>query len=74
MAEVDRRMKLATKQVLENGAKAICLGCAGMAGMDQTVREACIESLGEELGNRIKIVDGVISGVIYLEGSLRAEL
>lgn len=73
-AEVDRRMKLATKQVLENGAKAICLGCAGMSGMDQTVREACIEALGEEMGKRVRIVDGVISGVVFLEGALRAEL
>ncbi|GAB1727079.1 hypothetical protein NU195Hw_g3932t1 [Hortaea werneckii] len=69
--EVDRRMKDATKRLLERGAKAICLGCAGMAGMDQTVREACIEQLGEG-GKAVKIVDGVISGVIHLDGALRA--
>ncbi|KAI7202399.1 hypothetical protein D0869_01740 [Hortaea werneckii] len=69
--EVDRRMKDATKRLLERGAKAICLGCAGMAGMDQTVREACLEKLGEG-GKTIKIVDGVVSGVIHLEGALRA--
>lgn len=70
--EVDRRMKDATKKLLGNGAKAICLGCAGMAGLDKTVREACVEALGEELGKRVRIVDGVVSGVIYLEGTLRA--
>ena len=48
------------------------LGCAGMAGMDQTVREACVEYLGEETGSRIRIVDGVISGFIHLDGTLRA--
>ncbi|OTA35921.1 hypothetical protein BTJ68_04135 [Hortaea werneckii EXF-2000] len=69
--EVDRRMKDATKRLLERGAKAICLGCAGMAGMDQTVREACMEQLGEG-GKAVKIVDGVVSGVIHLEGALRA--
>ncbi|KAI7505662.1 hypothetical protein KC367_g507 [Hortaea werneckii] len=69
--EVDKRMKDATKRLLERGAKAICLGCAGMAGMDQTVREACVEQLGEG-GKAIKIVDGVVSGVIHLEGALRA--
>lgn len=69
--EVDRRMKDATKRLLEREAKAICLGCAGMAGMDQTVREACLEQLGEG-GKTIKIVDGVVSGVIHLEGALRA--
>ena len=71
-SEVDRRMKDATKRLLANGAKAVCLGCAGMAGMDQTVREACVEYLGEVEGGRIKIVDGIVSGVIYLQGALRA--
>ncbi|KAF2161835.1 hypothetical protein M409DRAFT_58903 [Zasmidium cellare ATCC 36951] len=70
--EVDRLMKDATKKLLSNGAKAICLGCAGMAGLDQTVREACIEALGEQLGKRVRVVDGVVSGVIFLEGTLRA--
>jgi len=71
-AEVDRRMKDATKRLLAKGARAICLGCAGMAGMDLTVREACVEYLGEESGERIRIVDGVISGIIHLDGALRA--
>ncbi len=73
--EVDRKMKEATKQLLSFGnVQAICLGCAGMAGMDETVREACIEALGEEGGRRVKIVDGVISGVVHLEGALRSGL
>ena len=70
--EVDRRMKEATKRLLSNKAQAICLGCAGMAGMDRTVREACIEQLGDREGRKIKIIDGVVSGVIFLEGALRA--
>jgi Asp/Glu/hydantoin racemase len=69
---VDARMKAATKKLLELGTKAICLGCAGMAGMDRTVREACVEHLGEVDGEKIMIVDGVVSGVIYLEGMLRS--
>ena len=71
--EVDRRMKDATKRLLLRKARAICLGCAGMAGMDRTVREACIESLGEEDGRGILIVDGVVSGVNYLQGVLRSK-
>jgi Asp/Glu/hydantoin racemase len=71
--DVDRRMKEATKRLLEKGnVQAICLGCAGMAGMDETVREACVEALGEEKGRKVKIVDGVISGIIFLEGALRS--
>jgi Asp/Glu/hydantoin racemase len=71
--EVDKRMKDATKRLLSRGARAICLGCAGMAGMDRTVREACIEHLGEGDGRRIMIVDGVVSGLNYLQGMLRAK-
>lgn len=71
-AEVDRRMKDATKRLLASKARAICLGCAGMAGMDRTVREACIEFLGEEDGRMIMIVDGVFSGLNYLQGMVRA--
>jgi len=40
--------------------------------MDQTVREACIEFLGEEDGQKIMIVDGVVSGVNYLQGLVRS--
>lgn len=71
--EVDRRMKEATKRLLSRKAKAICLGCAGMAGMDLTVREACIEFLGEEDGRHIMIVDGAISGLNFLQGVLRVK-
>lgn len=70
-SEVDKRMKDATKRLLAQNAKAICLGCAGMAGMDMTVREACVEHLGREEGSRIRIIDGVISGFVYLDGILR---
>jgi Asp/Glu/hydantoin racemase len=70
--EVDRRMKDATKRLLSRRARAICLGCAGMAGMDRTVREACIEFLGEGDGRKIMIVDGVVSGVNYLQGVVRS--
>ena len=65
-------MKDATKRILDKGAKAICLGCAGMAGLDETVREACVEQMGKAEGERIKIIDGVVAGVIFLEGALRA--
>lgn len=71
--EVRRRMKDAVKRLLRKGkVGAICLGCAGMAGMDEMVREACIEELGEEEGKRVRIVDGVTAGVAWLEGTVRA--
>lgn len=71
--EVRKRMKDAVKRLLRKGhVGAICLGCAGMAGMDEMVREACVEELGEVDGKRVRIVDGVMAGVAWLEGATRA--
>ncbi|KAK4553183.1 dal80p-controlled protein [Recurvomyces mirabilis] len=72
--DLEGRMKGAVGELLERGAGAICLGCAGMAGLDEMVREACVERLGEEKGRRVLIVDGVASGVAFLEGVLRSKL
>lgn len=66
--KVATKMKAATKEVLQDReVRAICLGCAGMAGLDKTVREACIDELGEDDGTKIRIVDGVVAG-IFLAG------
>lgn len=76
--QVRQSMKHAVKRLLTTSKKgngdvgAICLGCAGMAGMDEIVREACVEQLGEVKGQRIRIIDGVVAGVAWLEGSLRS--
>lgn len=76
--EVRKRMKEAVRRLLrtkedeKGGVGAICLGCAGMAGMDRMVREACVEELGEDGGKRVRIVDGVVAGVAWLEGALRS--
>ncbi|KAF2025341.1 hypothetical protein EK21DRAFT_76625 [Setomelanomma holmii] len=71
--EVRKKMKDAVKRLLRKGkVGAICLGCAGMSGMDEMVREACTEELGEVEGKRVRIVDGVMAGVAWLEGTIRA--
>jgi len=71
--EVRERMKHAVQRLLRNGrVGAICLGCAGMAGMEEMVRGACVEELGEEEGSGVRVVDGVVAGVAWLEGALRA--
>jgi Asp/Glu/hydantoin racemase len=71
--EVRKRMKDAVKRLLKKGnVGAVCLGCAGMSGMEQMVREACIEELGEVDGKRVRVVDGVVAGVAWLEGAIRA--
>jgi Asp/Glu/hydantoin racemase len=73
--EVRSKMKEATKRLLRLGnVTAVCLGCAGMAGMNQMVREAAVEELGEQKGAKVRIVDGVQAGVGSLEGLLRMGL
>jgi Asp/Glu/hydantoin racemase len=77
--EVQAKMIEATKQLLRKGQRkgevhedkpsgvgAICLGCAGMVGLDDAVRKACIEELGEEKGKQVHIVDGIKAGVLQL--------
>lgn len=73
--EVRAKMTAATRRLLQRGqhnevgaVQAICLGCAGMVGLDEAVRQGCIEVLGEERGRRISIVDGVKAGVGNLVG------
>ncbi|KAJ5126954.1 gamma-tubulin [Penicillium atrosanguineum] len=62
--EVKRRLIGATQKLLKSAPSpvgAICLGCAGMAGMEEAIREGCIQAYGEE-GRRVRIVDGVVAG------------
>lgn len=76
VAEVHRRIKEATKRLLDRNhhgdVRAICLGCAGMVGMEEVVREACIEKLGDADGDSLfRVVDGVKAGVGVLQGLVR---
>lgn len=67
--EVRSRMIEATKKLLdEESVQVICLGCAGMAGMDATVREACIEMRGPIEGEKVHIVDGIHAAVSVVKG------
>ena len=67
--EVRGRMMEATKRLLREGrekgreVRAVCLGCAGMVGLEEAVREACVEELGEDESKQVAIVDGVKAGV-----------
>ena len=74
-AEVREKMKEATRRVLRRNegveVGAICLGCAGMVGLEEAIRQGCIEELGEQRGKGVHIVDGVKAGVAILFGSVR---
>ena len=64
--EVKARMKEATRRLVGKGnVKVVILGCAGMAGMDEWVRE--------EVGKDVKIVDGVKAGIGALQCLLNAK-
>ncbi|KZP25399.1 hypothetical protein FIBSPDRAFT_1041540, partial [Athelia psychrophila] len=76
-SEVCQRIKEATLRLLdrsEHGALgAICLGCAGMAGMDEVVRDACNEWLGQSGAHTsVRVVDGVKAGVGVLQALVAA--
>jgi len=70
--KVRAKMMEATSKLLKKGqdsgkdVRAICLGCAGMVGLDEAVRTACEEVLGGERGKQVHIVDGVKAGVATL--------
>lgn len=73
--EVRRRIIEATERLIKANPRpvsAICLGCAGMAGMEEAVREGCIKAYGRKQGSRVKIVDGVVSGAGMLVTACKA--
>ena len=73
--EVRRRIIDATRNLLRNSesrVKVVCLGCAGMAGMEEAVREGCIQEYGHPEGQRVRIVDGVVAGAGNLITALKA--
>lgn len=62
---VQRAMaEAAQKLVQEDHCDVIILGCAGMTGLEQTVREA--------VGTKVTIVDAVIAGVHMLASMIHA--
>jgi Asp/Glu/hydantoin racemase len=73
--EVRRRISEATERLItntSNSVTAICMGCAGMAGMEEAVREGCVKAYGRQEGNRVRIVDGVVAGAGMLVTACKA--
>ncbi|RDW82897.1 hypothetical protein BP5796_04388 [Coleophoma crateriformis] len=70
---VREKMMDATKRLVKDrDVRVICLGCAGMAGMDDIVQEALVEELGAEGAKKVYIIDGVKVGIGLLETLVRA--
>ncbi|KAF5341534.1 hypothetical protein D9758_012596 [Tetrapyrgos nigripes] len=54
--------------------RVICLGCAGMTGLENAVREGVRSALGDEDAKEIMIVDGVLAGTSWLIGACRIRM
>lgn len=73
VGEVERRIKEATGRLLRGGGGGegvnekkvgvVVLGCAGMVGMEEWVRDVT--------GEGVRVVDGVRAGVGVLQGMVR---
>ncbi|KAJ5082416.1 hypothetical protein N7532_011459 [Penicillium argentinense] len=73
--KVRKKIIEATQRLLLNApspVRAVCLGCAGMAGMEEAVREGCIQAYGATEGSRVRIVDGVVAGAGNLVTACKA--
>ncbi|EGN91615.1 hypothetical protein SERLA73DRAFT_100280 [Serpula lacrymans var. lacrymans S7.3] len=73
--KVQLRIADATKRLIRsnNQLEAICLGCAAMAGLQDMIRQACIDELGGIEGSNIMIIDGVKAGVGILVGLVKGQ-
>ena len=60
-------MAEAAKELVAKGATAICLGCAGMSGLDAVISEAVNE---KDTPERVVVIDGVQAGVEILRARL----
>lgn len=67
---IDATQKLLREATIPVGA--ICMGCAGMAGMEEAVREGCVRVYGDIKGHQVRIVDGVVAGAGTLVNSCKA--
>lgn len=66
--ELEAKMKAATEKLLlgDTAVEVVCLGCAGMVGLDRIVKEAA-----DGLGRKIVVVDGVKAAAGELSGMVR---
>lgn len=75
--EVLQSMKRAVRKLLySTGGRGkvttVCLGCAGMAGLEGAVNEVATNELGYPAGG-LRVIDGVKSGVLILEAQLKGK-
>lgn len=63
-SEIRSRLREATSKLLASGdVRCVLMGCAGMAGLEDLIRETTIEQYGVERGNQVYVIDGVKAGI-----------
>ncbi|KAI1737978.1 hydantoin racemase [Xylaria scruposa] len=72
-AVVRQKLKAATKRLLGAGhVSVVVMGCAGMAGLEQIIREAAGEEFGDEFAyEQLHVVDGVRAGIMQVDHMIR---
>ncbi|KAI1394437.1 Asp/Glu/hydantoin racemase [Hypoxylon trugodes] len=72
-AVIRQKLKEATKRLLAKSEIAcIVMGCAGMAGLEEIIREAAKEEMGEKFAyNELHVIDGVRAGIMQVEQQIR---
>ncbi|KAI1810452.1 hydantoin racemase [Poronia punctata] len=70
---IRQKLKQATHRLLEKGdVHVIVMGCAGMAGLEEIIREAAREKLGDEFAHStLHVVDGVRAGIMQIDHMIR---
>ncbi|KAI1140035.1 Asp/Glu/hydantoin racemase [Hypoxylon sp. FL0543] len=72
-AIVRKKLNEATKRLLSKpGVKCIAMGCAGMAGLEEIIRNAAREEKGEKFAfSELHVIDGVRAGIMQIEHRIR---
>lgn len=72
---VNQKIREATKRLLRKGqVTCVVMGCAGMAGMEDQIRNAAAEEVDREFATKaLNVVDGVAAGVMQLEQVVRQQ-
>ncbi|KAI5925202.1 Asp/Glu/hydantoin racemase [Camillea tinctor] len=74
-AVVQAKLRDATRKLLAGGrTTCVVMGCAGMAGLEEIIREAACELLGEQFAyGDLHVVDGVRAGLMQVENMIKLQ-
>ncbi|KAK7906510.1 Hydantoin racemase [Apiospora marii] len=76
-AVVTKKIREATQRLLAKGTRdcrvsCIVMGCAGMAGLEETIRSAVCETEGEKFAYGVlHVVDGVRAGIVQIDQMIK---